>query len=95
MVTEGWTLDQVKEFAEVYGVNLTVEFVDADNNEVEIEDDTNYGSNIVVYQSRQPKDPIVNGIPLKVKIYVEVEDTTLEDTGLVPSEEEEETTSTN
>ena len=95
MVTEGWTLDQVKEFTEEYGINLTVEFVDEDNNEVEIEDDTNYGSNIVVYQSRQPKDPIVNGIPLKVKIYVEVEDTTLEDSGLVPSEDEEETTSTN
>jgi DNA gyrase subunit B len=44
----------------------------SDNNEVEVEDDTNYGSNIVVYQSRQPKDPIVNGIPLKVKILQEL-----------------------
>ena len=95
MVTEGWTLEQVKEFSEIYGVNLTVEFVDSDNNEVEVEDDTNYGSNIVVYQSRTAGDPIVNGIPLKVKIYVEVEDSTLEDSGLVPSEDEEDTTSTN
>ena len=97
MVTEGWTLDQVKEFSEIYGVNLTVEFVDSDNNEVEVEDDTNYGSNIVVYQSRTAGDPIVNGIPLKVKIYVEVEeDDALTDSGLVPSvDEEEETTSTN
>lgn len=94
MVNEGWTLDQVKEFAEVYGISLTVEFVDENNKKVEIEDDTNYGSNIVVYQSRTVGDPIVNGIPLKVRIYVEVEDDTLEDSGLLPSEDED-TTSTN
>ena len=94
MVNEGWTLDQVKEFAEVYGINLTIEFVDENNKKVEIEDDTNYGSNIVVYQSRTVGDPIVNGIPLKVRIYVEVEDDTLEDSGLLPSEDEN-TTSTN
>ena len=94
MVNEGWTLDQVKEFAEAYGISLTIEFVDENDKKVEIEDDTNYGSNIVVYQSRTVGDPIVNGIPLKVRIYVEVEDDTLEDSGLLPSEDEN-TTSTN
>ena len=94
MVEEGWTLDQVKDFTEEYGISLTLEFVDEEDNVLEIEDDSNYGSNIVVYQSRTAGDPIVNGIPLKVKIYVEVEDNALEDSGLVPSDDED-TTSTN
>lgn len=87
MVGEEWTLGQVKEFTEEYGISLNIEFIDSEDNKIKIEDDGSVDANIIIYQSRSAGDPIVNGIPLKVKVKVEI-DTPLENSGLLPSEEE-------
>lgn len=58
MVGEKWTLDQVNDFASEYKLTLDIKY----------KEDNNVEENIVLFQGREPGDPIYEGYTLKVTI---------------------------
>lgn len=66
MITENWSLSDVMSFAEEYKINVSV----LDKNGTIIPNDklNDFLSASIIEQSRPPKDTIIEGITLKVKI---------------------------
>ena len=57
-VSEGWSVEEIKEFCNEYGVDITVE---------EVEDDTKEAGT-VIYQSRPAGSEIVDKVSIKIKV---------------------------
>lgn len=66
MIAENWSLSDVMSFAEEYKINVSV----LDKNGAIIPNDklNDFLSASIIEQSRPPKDTIIEGITLKVKI---------------------------
>ncbi len=64
-VTEAWTIEEIQNFCDKYGVVVT--FVPVKTSE--------YPENTIISQSRSAKDPIVKGATLKIRYAVRVDST--------------------
>ena len=66
MQGEGWSLNDVISFAEEYKINLTVQ--DKDGKTIPSDKYNEFGSALIIFQSRPAEDTIIEGVTLKVKI---------------------------
>lgn len=82
-VSEGWSVEEIKEFCNEYGVDITVE---------EVEDDTKEAGT-VIYQSRPAGSEIVDKVSIKIKVTKKSqnaqENNNNNNDGMVPYEEED------
>ncbi len=82
-VSEGWSVEEIKEFCNEYGVDITVE---------EVEDDTKEAGT-VIYQSRPAGSEIVDKVSIKIKVTKKSqnaqENSNNNNDGMVPYEEED------
>lgn len=63
-VTEGWTVDDVKNFCNQYNITLTIDY----------QETTDYASGTILSQSRGSDTPIVSGTTLKITVATEPTD---------------------
>ena len=66
MQGEGWSLNDVISFTEEYKINLTVQ--DKDGKTIPKDKYNEFGSALIIFQSRPAEDTIIEGVTLKVKI---------------------------
>ena len=82
-VSEGWSVEEIKEFCNEYGVDITVE---------EVEDDTKEAGT-VIYQSRPAGSEIVDKVSIKIKVTKKSQNaqgnSNNNNDGMVPYEEED------
>lgn len=57
-VAEGWSLEDIKAFANEYKINLTIEY----------KEDSNYAEGTIISQSREPKSRVMAGATLKIVV---------------------------
>ena len=77
-VTEGWTVDDVKNFCNQYNITLTIDY----------QETSDYASGTILSQSRSSDTPIVSGTTLKITVATEPTDS-----GKPADDEEEDNTS--
>jgi len=63
IVDEGWTVEDVEAFCDKYGINLKIDYETTDQ----------YTDGMIISQSRNPGDPIVQGVTLKIVVAVSPE----------------------
>ena len=63
-VTEGWTVDDVKNFCNQYNITLTIDY----------QETSDYASGTILSQSRSSDTPIVSGTTLKITVATEPTD---------------------